>query len=107
MRKAALRKLVPRLLRPGWPDEARGIVQEPLFRAAAADSPPHGRCLNAGCGEGLFSDFLESFEEITEIVNIDIEQPRMSERRHDPRNTDAVGSVTELPLEDESVDWVL
>ena len=107
MRKAALRRLMPRLLRPGWPDEARRVVQEPIFRAAVADGPPHGRCLNAGCGEGLFSGFLESFEEITEIVNIDIDQPRIGERRHDSRNTDAVGSLAELPLEDGSVDWVL
>jgi SAM-dependent methyltransferase len=104
---AGVRRFVPALLRPGWPDEARRVVQEPVFRAAAAVAPPRGRCLNAGCGEGLFSRFLESFQEITEIFNIDIAPPQISARRQDPRNTDAVGSITEIPLEDGSVDWIL
>jgi SAM-dependent methyltransferase len=107
MRKAAIRRLVPRLLWPGWPDEARRVVQEPLFREAVEQGPPRGRCLNAGCGEGLFSPFLESFPDIEEIVNIDVNQPRISRRRSDARNRDAVGSVTELPLEDRSIDWIL
>ncbi|MFI5037061.1 MAG: class I SAM-dependent methyltransferase [Solirubrobacterales bacterium] len=102
-----MRRLLPALLRPGWPDEARRVVQEPVFRAAAAVGPPRGRCLNAGCGEGLYSRFLESFQEITEILNIDITPPQISARRSDPRNTDAVGSVTEIPLEDGSLDWIL
>ncbi len=107
MQKAAFRRFVPRLLQPGWPDEARRVIQEPLFREAAVQGEPRGRCLNAGCGEGLFSAFLESFAEITEILNIDIDRPQISERRSDPRNSDSVGSLTELPLEDGSVDWVL
>jgi SAM-dependent methyltransferase len=105
--KAVVRRLIPALLRPGWPDEARRIVQEPVFRAAAAEGPPRGRCLNAGCGEGLYSRFLESYAEITEIFNIDITAPQISARRADPRNTDAVGSITEIPIEDGSVDWIL
>jgi SAM-dependent methyltransferase len=104
---ALARRFVPALLRAGWPDEARRVVQEPVFRAAAAVGPPRGRCLNAGCGEGLFSRFLESFAEITEIFNIDITPPEISARRSDPRNTDSVGSVTEIPLEDRSLDWIL
>jgi SAM-dependent methyltransferase len=103
----AIGRFIPALLRPGWPDEARRLVQEPIFREAAAESHPHGRCLNVGCGEGLYSPFLESFEEVSEIVNMDITQPQISARREDPRNTDALGSVTELPLEDQSVDWIL
>ena len=83
------------------------MVQEPVFREAVDHGRPSGRCLNAGCGEGLFSPFLESFAEITEIVNIDVTQPHISERRPDPRHRDMVGSVTELPLEDRSLDWVL
>jgi hypothetical protein len=100
VRRAAIRRLVPRLLWPGWPDEARRVVQEPVFRsavAAVAGGEPHGRALKAGCGEGLFSPFIESFPEVTEIINIDITQPHISERRSDPRNADALGSVTALP----------
>jgi SAM-dependent methyltransferase len=110
MRRAAIRRLVPPLLWPGWPDEARRVVQEPVFRsavAAVAGGEPHGRVLNAGCGEGLYSPFIESFPEVTEIINIDITQPHISERRSDPRNADAVGSVTALPVEDATVDWIL
>jgi SAM-dependent methyltransferase len=98
---------LPSLLRPGWPDEARRIVQEPVFRAGAAEGRPRGRCLNAGCGEGLYSGFLESFAEVTEILNIDITMPHVSSHRSDPRHSDAIGSVTELPLEDGTVDWIL
>jgi hypothetical protein len=96
VRKAAIRRLVPRLLWPGWPDEARRVVQEPEFRRGVAAVPrgePCGRCLNAGCGEGLYSPFIESFEQVTHILNIDIAQPHICERRSDPRNADAVGSV--------------
>lgn len=100
-------KFLPAPLRPGWPDEARRVVQEPVFREAVAESRPRGRCLNAGCGEGLFSRFLESFEEISEIVNMDVTQPRISGQRSDPRHVDSVGSVTELPFEDASFDWIL
>jgi SAM-dependent methyltransferase len=107
VRKAAIRRFVPRLLWPGWPDEARRVVQEPVFEDAAEQGPPRGRCLNAGCGEGLFSPFLESFAPVQEILNIDVNEPSISRRRPDPRNKDAVGSVTGLPLEDRSIDWIL
>jgi SAM-dependent methyltransferase len=100
-------RFVPSLLRPGWPDEARRVVQQPVFREAATESPPHGRCLNAGCGEGLYSGFLESFREITEIVNMDITLPHVASDRSDPRHRDAVGSLTRLPLADTSLDWIL
>jgi SAM-dependent methyltransferase len=105
--KSSIRELLPRFLIPGWPDEARGVVQRPLFDEAARIGRPRGRCLNAGCGEGLFSPWLESFGEITEIVNVDIDEPDISRRRSDPRHTDSVGSVTGLPIEDRSIDWVL
>jgi SAM-dependent methyltransferase len=106
-RRALLRRAVPPLMRPGWPDEARRLLQEPLFREAVGESPPHGRCLNAGSGEGLYSRFLESFDAITEIVNFDIELPQISSRRNDPRHSDVQGSVAELPFADGSFDFVL
>jgi SAM-dependent methyltransferase len=106
-RKATLRRFPFTLLVPGYPDEARRVIQEPVFAEAVAEHRPHGRCLNAGCGEGLFSAFLESFEGITEIVNVDITMPRISTHRGDTRHTDFVGSVTDLALEDGSIDWVL
>lgn len=78
-----------------------------MFHEAAAVATPHGRCLNAGCGEGLYSRFLESCPDVTEIVNVDLQAPRIAARRPDPRHTDVAGSLTELPLADGSVDWLL
>jgi SAM-dependent methyltransferase len=106
-RRSALRRFVPALLRPGWPDEARRVAQEPVLHEAAAVAAPHGRCLNAGCGEGLYSRFLESFAEVEQIVNVDVELPRIAARRPDSRHTDVAGSLTELPLADGSCDWLL
>ncbi len=104
----ALTGRLPSLLRPAWPDAARRVVQEPVFRRAAAEaSPPQGRCLNAGCGEGLYSEFLESYAAVSEIVNVDVAAPQIAARRADPRNTDLAGSLTELPLASESIDWLL
>jgi len=102
-----VRKLLPPLLRPGFPDEARRLVQEPVLREALASSRPAGRCLNAGCGEGLYSAFLESYGGLTEIVNMDLELPHIAERRSDGRNTDVSGSLTEIPLPDRSLGFVL
>jgi SAM-dependent methyltransferase len=97
-----------RPLRPSTPDAARKVVQEPCLRAAAAVCPPRGRCLNAGSGRvGPYSEFLESFTAVTEIVNVDINAPEIAARRSDPRHRDVHGSVTELPFEDGSFDWVL
>lgn len=107
MRKAALRRFVPSVLLPGWPDEARRLIQEPLFREALAGHPPHGRCLNAGCGEGLFSELLESYPQISEILDVNIAPPQISSRRSDPRHRDLVGSLTQLPAADRSIDCIL
>jgi len=103
----ALGRLLPALLRPGWPDEARRIVQEPVFHAASAVQRPRGRLLNAGCGEGLYSAFLESFGEVSEILDMDLTMPQVAERRSDPRHRDIAGSLTVLPLEEGAVDWIL
>jgi SAM-dependent methyltransferase len=105
--RSALGRLVPALLRPGWPDEARRVAQEPVLYAASAVAAPHGRCLNAGCGEGLYSRFLESFAEIDEIVNLDVELPRIGAGRPDPRHTDLAGSLTEIPQPDGSFDYLI
>jgi SAM-dependent methyltransferase len=105
--RGPLRRVAARLFGPASPDAARRLVQEPLFRKAVPAGPPHGRCLNAGSGSGLYSGFLESFGTITEIVNVDMAPPTISERRADNRHRDLVGSVTELPFEAGSFDWIL
>jgi SAM-dependent methyltransferase len=55
----------------------------------------------------MFSGFLESFEAVTEIINMDITLPQIGSRRADPRHRDVVGSVTALPVADASFDSIL
>jgi SAM-dependent methyltransferase len=102
--KGALRRLG---LTPGWFDEARLLVQLPAFQQLLRDHPFHGRCLNAGCGEGLFAPLLESFPEVTRIVNVDVHPPALTRSRQDPRHEDHQGSLTSLPFADASFDCCL
>jgi SAM-dependent methyltransferase len=95
------------LLRPASVDLARRVAQEPALRKAAAAGSLQGRCLNAGAGMGLYSAFLESFAQISEIVNLDISPPSISSLRPDPRHTDCAGSLTELPFDAASSDCAL
>ena len=105
--RGSVRRGVPKMLKPAAVDIARQVSQEPLFRAAAVEGPPRGRCINVGSGTGIYSGFLESFEAVSEIVNLDLTPPGISSRRADERHTDVVGSVTEMPFEDGSFDWIL
>ncbi len=96
------------LLRPGWPDEGRLISQLPALSGLVQGNPLSGKCLNAGCGEGLYCSFLEGFPEVTEIVNVDLagaaeRDKRLKDRRH--RSLDA--SLTDLPFADGSFDSCL
>ncbi len=88
-----------RLVLPGYPDTARLQVQLPNLRLTLGTHTFRGRVLNAGCGEGLYSDFLESFREIARIDNVDIDFPAAVQRRADTRNHVAQGSLTDLPYE--------
>jgi SAM-dependent methyltransferase len=59
----------------------------------------HGKCLNAGCGEGLYSAFLEAFEGISEIVHVDVNVPRqVLDSSADDRHRAAAASLTHLPF---------
>ena len=85
-------RFVPNALRPGWIDEARLLAQEPAFRSVLQESPRfQGRCLNAGCGDGLYAGFLESFPKIREIVHMDLTYPVFVEQRADSRNCGVEG----------------
>jgi SAM-dependent methyltransferase len=96
------------LLRPGWPDEGRLIAQLPALSGLARSSPLFGRCLNAGCGEGLYCPFLEAFPEVTEIVNVDLAGvAERLKRFEDPRHRSFDASLTDLPFPDGSFDSCL
>ena len=98
----------PKWLRSGWPDEARYILQMDTFRRAlSGNGEMHGRCLNAGCGEGLYSEFLESFGDITKIVNFNLQVSLISKHRADPRHVDISGSLISIPFGDATFDCCL
>ena len=46
-----------------------------MFRAILRHRRFGGVCLNAGCGEGLYSPLLESLPGVTQIQHIDIADP--------------------------------
>ena len=86
-------------LRPGWIDEGRGLAQERAFRRLLDGHAFRGSCLNAGCGEGLYAGFLESFSELGEIMNMDLQRPGFVATRADRRHRAEAGSLTSLPFE--------
>jgi hypothetical protein len=61
-----------RILGPGWPDHARFLVQKPTLVEMTNDLRMEGKCLNAGCGQGLYSSFLESRTGVSQIANVDV-----------------------------------
>jgi SAM-dependent methyltransferase len=88
-------------IRPAWPDEARLIAQQPTIARLGRIYPLSGRCLNAGCGEGLYCRFLEGFQDITEIVNVDLAgTPQRLRRLMDTRHRSLDASLTALPFPD-------
>ncbi len=96
------------LVAPGYPDTARQVAQEPVFRDLLRSHPFTGACLNAGCGEGLYVPFLESFAGISQIENIDLTDPGPLRMRYsDPRNRFTAGSLTELPFPSATFDCCL
>lgn len=94
------------LLRGGWPDEARLIIQGPLFRQLVQEFDLRGECLDAGCGEGLFAPFLNSFRMFDRIVHIDLQKPPAARFQLDSRHAVAQGSIVDLPFADGEFDFV-
>jgi SAM-dependent methyltransferase len=84
------------------------IAQQPTLARLARDYPLAGRCLNAGCGEGLYCRFLEGLPEIGEIVNVDLAgTPGRLKHLTDPRHRSLDASLTDLPFTDASFDSCL
>jgi SAM-dependent methyltransferase len=88
-----------RILGPGWPDHARFLVQKPTLVELTRDVPMQGRCLNAGCGEGLYLPFLEALVGISQIANVDITvQGQVLSSNDGRRHLLASASLTHLPF---------
>jgi SAM-dependent methyltransferase len=100
--------VLPAFLRPAFPDAGRLLVQTPELDALTRGRPLAGRVLNAGCGEGAYCPWLESFAGITRIDNIDIGvSPQFLAAHRDPRHHVETGSLTALPYADASFDVVV
>lgn len=94
------------LLQPGWPDQARVLIQTPIFERLLRYDPPRGSCLNAGCGEGLFLEFLNGYGDLLRIVHADLQRPELGRWQSDPRNEAVTGSLTNLPFAESEFDFV-
>jgi len=103
-------KKAARPILPGWVDPGRQIVQGPHLRAMLArvtrDSRGVKTILNAGTGEGLYSDLLFEFADAKRILEIDIKFHGGQQAR-DARQQFVAASLTALPLPDKSLDLIL
>jgi SAM-dependent methyltransferase len=93
----------------GYFDAGRKIVQGPLIdkllTTVVAGSQVPTRVLNAGCGDGLYSDRLIEIPELEVLVEIDIRSSARS--RIGERQVFTIGSLTALPFRDSCFDLVL
>lgn len=96
----------PHFLQPAYVDEARFIVQKPVFAGLLDGIPLTGACLNAGCGEMLYLDWLDALPGLTKFVHMDLETAPAQAVRGNARHDAVPGSVTELPFPDESFQFV-
>lgn len=97
---------LPRFLQPAYIDEGRYIVQAPVFSKLLEKNPPSGACLNAGCGEMLYFDWLNSFPGLTRITHMDLHTERASPLRGNPRHESLPGSLTALPFPGQSFGFI-
>ncbi len=96
------------VLSPAYPDAARLTAQLPSIRRAMGGRTFSGRVLNAGCGEGLYCGFIESFPAVTRIDNVDLEvSPDFRSWYPDPRHHTTNGSLTALPFDDNTFDGIV
>lgn len=100
-----------RLLRQGWPDEGRRIVQSPHLQAlldkAASGAGSFRRVFNAGAGEGGYSSLLLSLPGVESVLESDFSYLRYQPTRLDPKQAFFGASLTSIPLATASVDLVL
>ena len=99
-RSAAL----PEWLRPAYIDEVRRLVQDPMFTRLADKAKLGGACLNAGCGEMGYFEWLD--QRFDSILHMDLETPRQEIVRGNSKHRSTPGSVTEIPCPDAAFDFV-
>jgi len=102
----AMSSWLPHFLQPAYIDEARFIVQTPVFRRLLDSVQLSGACLNAGCGEMMYFDWLNALPGLTHFMHMDLETAPAEAVRGNRRHDAVPGSVTELPFPDNSFQFV-
>jgi SAM-dependent methyltransferase len=102
----ALSSRLPHFLQPAYIDEARFIVQTPVLRRLLDGVQLSGACLNAGCGEMMYLDWLDALRGLTHFTHMDLETAPVKVVRGNRRHDAVPGSVTELPFPDDSFQFV-
>jgi SAM-dependent methyltransferase len=104
-------RIVLRPMMPGWPDEGRRLVQGPPFKRMLARisfaSSASSTVLNAGAGEGSFSQLLLAIPGVSRVVELDLGYRLRSPSAIDPRQRFVAASLTNIPLIDASCDLIL
>ena len=106
--RSLLKFPIVNLLKPDFPDSLRLIEQSGILKILMRKHKFEGRCLNAGCGEGMYVPLIESFKEITWISNIDLKisnsvRAQLKGNKHDY----VEASLTDMPFNDGSFDCAL
>jgi len=105
-----LARIVAWPLMPGWPDEARRIVQGPELSGLIERTAltPHGlTILNAGGGEGSFSPLLLAIPGAARVVEMDYSYRISALGTFDSRQHPVAASLTEIPIKSASFDLIL
>ncbi len=98
---------LPHFLQPAYIDEARFMVQAPVFARLLEGVPLSGGCLNAGCGpEMLYWSWLDALPGLTRFVHMDLKTTAPQVLRGNRRHNGVHGSVTDLPFPDGSFQFV-
>lgn len=106
-----LARMVAWPLRSGWPDEARLVVQGPIFGrlidSATLTAPRGLTILNAGAGEGSFSPLLLAIPGAARVVEMDYSYRTGTRSISDRRQHVVAASLTNIPIKSASFDFVL
>jgi SAM-dependent methyltransferase len=98
---------LPYFLQPAYIDEARFMVQAPVFARLLEGIPLSGACLNAGCGpEMMYWRWLDALGGLTRFVHMDLKTEPPEALRGNRRHSGIHGSVTDLPFPDQSFQFV-
>ncbi len=113
MRLPRVKRIIARLLwplMPSWLDEGRRIVQGPVLRRlinkAALQQSNFRRVLNAGSGESGFAFLLAALPGVEQLIETDIDVSS-GRARVSPRQVFFGSSLTNIPLADRCIDFIL